>query len=166
VPSLINQVPPGLLSLLGIKALGVNPSILPDELSPSLDLFTLYIAGNSIERRSTTAAIGTTGFFSAAALIVPAGELWLVEAFSIDLSAVVGAATTYRLKPAYFNVGTNALFAVGASASATTGDRLNAKADDWFYLPSNYQPGVYCEQVTPGVPQTCNIAFRYVPLKL
>lgn len=164
MPSLINQVPPGLLSLLGIKALGVNPSILPDELSASLELLPLYLNGNAQEIRFVTAVLNAAGLFFSTAQTVPPGEIWLVEQYSIELTGVVAAATTYRLKPVFYNVQTFNTYAVGPAASAVAGDRLVTGSEAPFYMAANHRFAVYVEQLTLGTAQTCAVAARVLKL--
>lgn len=86
MPSRINKVPDGLLDLLDLKALGQNPSVFPDTVQPSIDLFPFYAAGDLRQYREqvNSAAAG-----SLVTLRIPTGEIWIP--IHMSASHVVGS---------------------------------------------------------------------------
>lgn len=168
MPSLINRVPPGLLSFLGIKALGQNPSQLSDELTPVLELGSLYLAPYSETRQFQTAVINAPGFFSASGALVPAGKIWVCGSISLNTSGVIAAATTYTGMGLCWNpTGTSIIYDVGAPlVTATAAGRLLTGVNELRVLPPGAQLGVHGQAVTVGTAQLFYVNVRLIELDI
>jgi hypothetical protein len=168
VPSLINEVPPGLLSLLGIKALGVNPSTLPDVLTPTIELRDLYVSGNGqfvSAQTSAALAVGVTGLASVPN--VSPGELWIVDCIAAVTSAVLAAGTTVQYWVGIRDGATGAVYRkCSDTAQGTVGSRPGCgSSGGHFIMPANHSICVWCESLTLGVAPLVNVAFRYLALR-
>lgn len=165
MPSLINRVPPGLLSLLGIKALGQNPQWLPDSLQPTLELLQLYTSANAQESTYLTPAIGAAGAFVSTTAGPGPGELWLVDRMSVYTNGGLPVGTTLTdVRPIYQNTATNALtFLNGTAASATVGEQLIIGGQQ-FVLPVGCRLGAHVRSLALGTAQQLTVCVRYVPL--
>lgn len=91
----IQTQPQGLLGFLQIKNSGKNPENFPDVLQPTLEQFDWYVQTNAqdLPRYQGAFASGVSGyqsFTNPGALIVPNGEWWYVDYYTIR-SAVLGA---------------------------------------------------------------------------
>lgn len=88
--SQITRVPLGLQDLLGSKNFGDNPSELAQVVAPVLDVSKFL----SIERRRwwTDGVVRVAANSQFAAVRIPDGELWLIEAFSLALDIGVNGA--------------------------------------------------------------------------
>lgn len=166
MPQLINRVPPGLLSLLGIQSTGRNPVLLADDLQAVLDLTQSYFIGQSQVYGDVTAALGTTGFFSGAVGSPSAGELWVFSQVVIACG-VLPAATTYRVRPAVAQVGTGEILHVSSmTASGTAGERPVAATTEPIYVRPNELLGVFVESVTLGTASPFAIYGRRTILRV
>jgi len=94
MPSLVNRVPQGLLDLLGIKALGLNPAVFPDTLQAVLDLEYFYLNVDNSYRTGVfsagpgAASIGLAG--------PPPGFIWIIsDVFARCTTQAVEAADWY-----------------------------------------------------------------------
>ena len=92
-PLTIQRVPRGLLHALAMKGTGD----LPTELAPSIvgtyDVTTLYLGDNLRSLSSATSQpLTVDAFYSAPALQVPAGEIWLPLNFTVQSAGTVGDA--------------------------------------------------------------------------
>lgn len=166
MPSLVNRVPPGLLSLLGIKALGVNPSVLPDELTSTIELLDLYAAANSTIGQFPTAVVGAVGLFAGTGGTVPAGKLWLVSNVTVVTTATLAAGTTYvDITPVWYEAGLPRVMTFGqVKAGGTAGQRIAVGSDTPVILPPNASVGLHCGGVTLGTSQAFYINLRYTEL--
>lgn len=163
MPSLVNRVPPGLLSLLGIKALGINPSILPDELQPNLDITSLYAVANSELLGGTTAAVGAPGVSAVSALLVPAGEIWIMNRGALYATANLGAGTTYRIRLAIYDSPNQRIVQVSPAATAAATERVSTSIDGPIIMVPGEQLVAYCEQFA-GIAQTLRIDAKITRL--
>ena len=77
----IQEPPRGLLSLLGIKSLGVNPDQLSDGVLSMLDLLDFYTLDGKQMIGQTQNAVTVVGA-NYATITIPDGEIWLVYAVS------------------------------------------------------------------------------------
>jgi hypothetical protein len=87
VASRFNRYLRGLLGFLDSKVGGLTPADLETSVRPTLDIRPFAYAQAREFRVANTAAIavGETGFVSATVpIIVPEGELWLVDQFSVN----------------------------------------------------------------------------------
>jgi len=167
MPSLVNRVPPGLLSLLGIKAGGQNPAILPDTLQPTLELLELYIAGNAQETLQLTSAVNLPGIWGIVSPAPGPGEIYYVERFSVGILSVLAAGTVYRVQPAIYDASAaNKVWTFGPPVSAAAGEIFNCASDRPFILPAGYRLAAMVSQYTAGTPVQMRVAARYVPLSI
>lgn len=150
MPSLVNRLPPGLLSLLGIKALGVNPSILPDELTPNLDVTALYLNGNAESVSGATNSVTADGVFTVAATLVPAGELWVVNSAALYSTAALAAGTTYTFSLGLWESYNSRVVRTGPIVSATAGQRPYTAIDGPFILTPGDQLALFCQTYIAG----------------
>jgi len=148
MPSLINRVPPGLLSLLGIKALGQNPSVLGDLLQAHLDVTSLYLNAFADVTANTTTAFNSPGIQGPSGFTVPPGEMWVVTRAAGYTGANLPAATTVRCRMSVYDTVSQRLQYVGPSTTATTGERLSCALDGPVVLTSGEAVQVYCESFT------------------
>lgn len=86
MPSVINRVPPGLLSLLDIKAQGENPRFLGDQVTPTFDFWQLYEIEKREPRASAVVGSGTVGL--KATIQVPNNEYWHVLQMSSAATSI------------------------------------------------------------------------------
>jgi hypothetical protein len=96
----INQLPAGLLSLLGSKGGQSNPSELSDLVACVLEIRDLYLSVNRevINDGNVAAAVGVLGFPNGT-LVVPPGEIWYVWDYEVICAPGAGAAV--KMAPAY-----------------------------------------------------------------
>jgi len=141
--ALINRVPVGLLSLLGIRAGGQNPAVLEDQVRPVIDLTALYLA-SFIERNVDSNNVTVVGAF-ASNLIVPQGEAWYVHRYTIITSAALGAGQAFQIAPAYafsFAGATRMLQLGPASNLGAVGDSVSAGALGFIAPPGAALGGI------------------------
>lgn len=162
--ALINRPPTGLLSLLGIKAGGVNPAQLADYVQPTLDLSLLYLSG-AVEFADQTDSITGVGV-DPSSVIVPDGQYWYVLDFSVYSNAALGAGQTLEYVPAfsYLLAGANRTLLVGEKSNvATVGLHSAARMD----RPRLAQPGTtfatLCTNLVAG-PVTVRFLVQFVRL--
>jgi hypothetical protein len=93
MPSPINQIPQGLLSLLSAKGQGNNPGLILDDVNPVLDVRDMYLVAlrEQVTGGPVAAAVGSVQL---TALTVPAGEVWFVWAYCVVSAPGAGAACT------------------------------------------------------------------------
>lgn len=168
MPSLINRVPPGLLSLLGVKALGQNPSILPDTVQPQLELLDMYLAGNAQEAQSTTSAINLPGIWGVTTPAPGPGEMFYVQHLSVGSLVVLAAATGFRVQCAMYDVtAANKVWTLGPEVAATTGEMFFSSNYRPFILPAGYRLAAFVSHfLAGGVATQLRVAVRYVPLSI
>lgn len=166
--SLINRVPPGLLSLLDIKASGQNPTILPDTLVPQLDVTDLYLNGFGEQASVLTAAITANGFWGVTAFDAGPGELIVLTSCVAYVDANLGAGTslTYALVIAD-NTGVSAPYAlIAPEVTGTVGGRpMTGSTRNWI-IPPGYRIGAYATQGPYAVAPQVRIGGRFVRLKV
>lgn len=78
MPQKVQRIAPGLLSFLGLKGTGQNPTELGELLSPVVDLTPFYHAIDLLTANASTAGLNTVG--QSTLIEVPAGETWRVMA--------------------------------------------------------------------------------------
>jgi hypothetical protein len=166
MPSLINRVPPGLLSLLGIKAVGQNPTLLGDALTGFIDLTPLYTAGFAEIASAATSSVSSTGVSVIPQNLVPAGELWVVTRAAMFASANLAATTTYRLRLAVWDSIASRVVDCGPSVSAAAGERPATYIDGPFVMSPGEQIALICESVTLGTAQGFTISCKFSRLSI
>lgn len=82
MPTQINKVPNGLLSLLDLKQLGKNPGFLSDQVIPSIDVLAAY---GSYDLRMLNDVGGASAPFGTV-ITVPTGEVWVPVTMSMQFS--------------------------------------------------------------------------------
>jgi len=146
MPSVINRVPPGLLSVLDIKAQGENPRFLGDQVTPTLDFWPLYELQKAVPKAS---AIVGAAFGLRAELTVPANEYWHVLHMSGSPSAL-GAGDSYSICCYLFGSLTVGAYFEGpvgpyvGSAAPVAGELNRCYADRDFWAGPGDLIGVHC----------------------
>lgn len=164
MPSLINRVPPGLLSLLGIKALGQNPSVLGDLLQAHLDVTSLYLNAFADVTAATTTAFSSPGIQGPSGFTVPPGEMWVVTRACAYTSSALAAATAARVRMAVYDTVQQRLQLVGEAASGIAGERMSCALDGPIVLTSGEAVQVYCEAFTAGTGFAMTVAAKIAKL--
>jgi hypothetical protein len=88
-PLTIQRVPRGLLYALAMKGSGDTPTQLRSEVQGSFDLTALYFGDAQRSLTATSPVFNTDSNNDFAALIVPAGELWILTALTLERSNVL-----------------------------------------------------------------------------
>lgn len=86
MPSIINRIPPGLLSMLDIKAQGENPKFLSDTVTPGMEFLPFYELQKYEAQVSSIIATAAVGF--SAGIQVPEGQYWHVKHHSVFVTNV------------------------------------------------------------------------------
>lgn len=165
MPSLINRVPPGLLSLLGIKAMGENPVVLTDELTPSIELLDFYAGANAIRLNGSTGNITGTGLFQVTALQPPTGEIWLINTCCYRTNAALAAATTIRGRAVVHDVSLGVpVYADSGTLTGTTGEVPSMGWSRPVIVQPGYGVGLFIDSATIGTAPT--VRFDALLLRL
>lgn len=166
MPSIINRVPPGLLSLLGIQSTGQNPSTLGDTVSPTLDLLPLYIQANSISE-GTSAVISTQGVWQFNIGAGP-GEILIVNGLLQYAAGALAAGTTIAFTPIIISTaGTPfAVAPLGPNVRQTAGNSIASGSPDTFFIPPSHNLGLYCTELVLGTAPTVNCYARTLRLRV
>lgn len=147
----VNRVPPGLLSLLDMKALGQNPVTLSEQLVPTLDLYENYIASISrVEDGNTTGTVGATGIFPFVVALASPGELVIVSRAVAAPTANLGAATTLTFSIGVYDIPSSQMLDSGTPVTGTTGGRPLAVAPKFTILAPGQGLAVFCHAWTAG----------------
>lgn len=165
MPSLINRVPPGLLSLLDIKALGQNPSLLSDTVQPTLDVLNFYARsyGQLVTDFSNIPA--AVGFLPVTAFDAGPGEIVICAGVCIIADATLAAGTTVRWRGVVADAATGRLVStVGERVNAAAGEQLSSGTDELVIVPTGNRLGVMVEQLTLGTGPRARISARIIRL--
>jgi len=147
----INKVPVGLLSLLGIQAVGENPKVLNDVVQPVIDLTEMYSRDPAFVLNQVTSGINATLLFSWPAVAPPQGQMWVFENLNLSVTAAIGAGTTLRGRAVVFEI--NALSVLHFVAddsgviSGTTGERPCAGIRGPVVVRHGQQLGFFVEAI-------------------
>lgn len=165
MPQQVNRVPPGLISLLGIKGSGQNPQLLADLITPTLDVTQAYLAGFSDRLQVDTAAVTARGILGSSGQLSPGpGEIFAVnECVAVNLGA---AASTLRIRLCLYDTGTGNIFAASPDAASSAANEWAISA--WhgpLYVPSGFDLGVVVESFT-GTPGTIRLAAMFTRLRV
>lgn len=139
----INRVPPGLTSLLGIKAMGRNPNLLGDELLGTIELGALYGEAGIETITGTTPVANTVGqweFTNSGTRPRPGpGELWLVRRVGIQpgtgSTVALPASTSYDVACCTINASLGQLVGIGASKAGTAGGFPGVSMENFVLSP-------------------------------
>lgn len=112
----INQLPRGILSLLGLQAGGKYPSRWGEQYDPVFDLLYWFVQANSELLQQTIAPTVTSSaaYLAPSALVVPAGEIWAITQASVDVTT--GAGDSMTCYPAVATSNADPMSMGGASA--------------------------------------------------
>lgn len=153
----INKLPWGLLTFLGIKNGGQNPTALGDLLVPVWDTQKIYAETNaeSLQTLPNLAAVGFTAYWE-----VPPTEMWLVHEFGA-FSAPLGAGQSCTFSPAMVDGNGVALIMLGTERTFNTvGARFTLGTSFEKYLPPRSQVGIYVSALAAG-PIGMQAGIRY-----
>jgi hypothetical protein len=167
MPQLINRVPPGLLSLLGIKGTGQNPVLLADELVTTLNTTEAYYAAVSQPYQDVVTTPGTVGFFGGTISSPPAGELWVFPNVQCAFGAPLAAGTTSKVRLAVAQLGSaEILHASPGVCEGTVASRPLGPDSGPLYVRPGETLGVWVESLTLGTAASVAIFGRRVVLTL
>ena len=145
--SLISGFPRGLLDLLGSQNFGEAPRELGNVVFPVADITDLYL----LSKKSVDVVIAnplTNGTNTANSLLVPNGEVWRVDGFSVFASCAAGE--TVDITPVVTISG--GTMAVGPTVPvAANQSRYAAMTLSPFWLPSGSRVQVFASGIA-GVP--------------
>lgn len=153
----VSNLPRGFQTLVGLKDMGQTPRQVPSVLAPTLDLRDFYLTNLRETLVENVANFTTAGTKLFASLIVPAGEVWWIHQFSINVNPLP-AASTIRVRPAYQEAAGYAA-AIGASASAVTGEAIRAPAVVPLILTAGSQLAAFIEVITGNADIGAGVVF-------
>jgi hypothetical protein len=112
----INQLPRGILSLLGVQVGGRYPARWGDTYAPVFDLLYWMVQTNSELLQQTIAPTATSAsvYLAPTQLVVPSGELWAITQASADVTTGAGDSITFY--PAVATSNSDPMSMGGASA--------------------------------------------------
>jgi hypothetical protein len=150
VPSPINTIAGGLLSMLGSKGQGGYPSALLDTVAPMLEIKELYLAftRESIGSAAQAAAVGAIQFLD---LAVPSGELWYVWEYAVAVAPGAGAAA--RIAPAFQNTPVSFTFPTAPYQAAAATENIRVPSTRQMLWSPGTVPGclVQSQTLAPNV---------------
>lgn len=165
MPALINRAPPGLLSLLDLKAMGENPSQLSNVVAPTLDMLEFYLRNYSSLVTDVTGTIGTTGFFPVTAFDTNPGEVVVLSGLGVIADSVLAAATAVTLRPIIADAAVGRVIATcGELVSASAGQSFSSGTYDITILPPQTRLGVMVTSVTLGTAPRARFSARVLRL--
>lgn len=168
--------PSGLLGLLQLKNNGRNPAVLSDVVQPGIDLMPHYLLTNGETTLSANVAVAAPGGAGPAVpdSIVPEGECWAVQLFSISMNGVLGVGQElsimtmieYGLSGGGGGIGVacgtiSRVFANGECPHATA----DIPGKGYLLIPPTSQLYVWAGKVTGG-PFNVNLRCRFTRLPL
>lgn len=167
MPQLINRVPPGLLSLLDIKALGQNPSVLSDLVQPTIDLSSFYYRIFSSMITDFTAVPAAVGFQPVTAFDAGPGEILICAGLGCIADSALAAGTTVRWTPVIADQATGRVLSqVAPEASGTAGEQPYTGTDEIVALGPGTRLGVMIESLTLGTGPRARISARVLRLRV
>lgn len=168
MPTQVNRVPPGLLSLLDIKSLGQNPSLLADEISPTLEMGDFYTNAIAQQELETTDPItGQGSFLCAGRFICQPGELLVVSSFTAIPTLALAAGNSLTYTPCVISIGLGRPIAqVGPTVSPAATQRAISGSVTPFIVTPGQTLGVYCTVWAAAANPTVTIFARVTRLTL
>lgn len=168
---LFNRHLRGWLGLLDAKTNGLAPSEFSNLLYPQLDAYPFIYSQQRIIRSGTTTAVTSFGFFPAAALTVPADEVWRVEKVFGFVNTLLAAGEEVQWVPGTrsFNLAGNLRVTPLQITSNLTGATQGHTAEQVSTAPFVALPGdefgasIQRRLVYAG---TFDISVVYVPIKV
>jgi hypothetical protein len=155
--------------MLGIKATGQNPHVLPDSVQSTLDLSMFYRNTEAAHAGGITNAVNATGVFGTSPLWPQPGELWVVNSFAIIATANLLAATSIRFRACIYEIVDNDVTWVSPTfASGAVGElpALGGAFDGPLLVPAGYGLAAWVEQIAVGTAPTLRISGRIAKLKV
>lgn len=167
MPSMINRVPQGLLSLLDMKSGGKNAQELSQTLISVLDATDFYLAS---KREFLSAQIAPALGWNSSSTLSPApGEIWLVRTLCAFSNADIAAAATLQISVGLVPVGGAATIGgmgLGISSGVfSTGQRAMSVFPQSFFLQPGDQLGFYGQIVT-GAPGNVRVNAQIARLTI
>lgn len=171
----ISSLANGFLTLLGVKNMGKNPEVLLDEVRPVLEMRDWYLNSNIQEAVASAAGVATELAGFQGSMVVPAGELWWVDALTVRIdSAPASTPRILQLAAAMRTNGTKYLVGIGADldqpAGLITGTSFYAPSLRGFFAPGGATLGATAgliSNVVGGVEAYSIRTFaRYTPLQI
>lgn len=167
MPSLINRVPPGLLSLLDIKALGENPSTLADVVQPTIDLLDFYFRIYSSLVTDFTAVPAAVGFQPVTAFDTGPGEIVICAGLGCIADSTLAAGTTVRWTPVIADQATGRVLSqVAPETSGQATEQPYTGTDAVVALGPGTRLGVMISQLTLGTGPRARISARILRLRV
>lgn len=167
MPSLINRVPPGLLSLLDIKALGQNPSLLTDSVQPTIDLSEFYARIYSSLVTDLTVVPGTVGFQPVTAFDTAPGEMVVLAGLGCLADSPLAAGTSVRCTPVIADQATGRVLSqIAPETSGTAGEQPYTGTDQLVTLGPGTRLGVMISALTLGTGPRLRISARVLRLRV
>lgn len=165
----IQALSPGLLSLLSLKQLGLNPSTLSDEVLLTMETVD-WLMQNQIEAvTGNTVALTATGVFGFA-VQVPAGEIWYVHSATIMCDIIAAEAIRARLGYVWDRGLANPPahpLSEWWTASAVTNPRLAIGASRLkMFLPANRALVLLADLVTTAATIDCTMEAMITRLRV
>ena len=164
----IQNLPLGLVGLLGIKSGGQYPRDLANTVAPVLDIEKWIQYGNYEEAGVDIAALNGTGFKAFAGnSTVPTGELWVITGSLIQKTAQNAAGQTLQFAAAATADLTSAAQLLGDPSPRTSGVNTQpaAKYDYGTILRPGSTMGLWVFEEAGG-PHVINCWFRRVVVPL
>ena len=153
---LVQVVPPGLLSLFGVKTSGRNPDELGSQLGPSVEMLKWYLLAESkwMDFGTRVPAAGFNG--TTLNGIVPANEVWYVHEFAHVADSSMAAGDFIRnARCAYYYSGLTSARLIFGKADPISlegaAGRLTLQDEDRWLLPGTYV-GFYTGQFSMAAP--------------
>lgn len=156
MPTPINRVPPGLLSLLDVKSMGANPVQLGDELQGVFQLTELYVNSIAQSRTGFTAPVAIVGAFLASSGFLfqaQPGEILVIEKAGIMSNTPLGAGQSYRIRPCVTGSGGSIVWIGPSSGTSAPGEICATYADRPLVLMPGHSLALLTESVTAGATQ-------------
>jgi hypothetical protein len=152
MPSQINRVPPGLLSLMDIKALGRNPDLLLDEVRPVFELREFYTRIYTQSEGTALLAVATPGAHAFTGITAGPGEVVLVSGLCVFTSAALAALTEIRFRAAVILNSTPAvpITICGDLAEGVAADIPVSGNNDLVVIPPGHSLGFVVERIRLG----------------
>lgn len=167
MPSLINRVPPGLLSLLDIKALGQNPSFLTDSVQPTIDLSDFYARIYSSLVTDFTAIPGAVGFQAVTAFDTAPGEIIVVAGLCCIADSALAAGTSVRWTPVIADQATGRVLSqIAPETSGIAGEQPCTGTDQIVTLGPGTRLGVMISALTLGTGPRARISAKVLRLRV
>lgn len=165
----IQRFPRGLLSALSMKGTGDAPNQLHAELFGSFDCTTFYLGDQIKSVAGGPGVMGAVGWYpGGAAFVVPAGEIWMVTNYTVQVGAN-GAGTTYKIQLGYVRAIGNVTFFLPGESSSAIGELtlLGFQFANWqLMLYPGDSLGLAVRGGTFGVPAAPGLSVGYYRLEI